>query len=46
MSRRLLLLFILLPFVAVAEDFGDTWGTAEREAAYYRLVDVPMPPGV
>ena len=28
-----------------AEDFGDSWGTAEREEAYYRLVDIPMPSG-
>lgn len=29
-----------------AEDFGDAWGTAEREEAYYRLVNIPMPEGV
>ncbi len=39
-------LLLVLPTWACAEDFGDTWGTAEREAAYYRLVDVPMPDGV
>ena len=31
---------------AVAEDLGDTWGTADREAAYYRIVNVPIPEGV
>ncbi|MEN9675931.1 MAG: hypothetical protein RIS76_1827 [Verrucomicrobiota bacterium] len=47
MSRFLLTLLCLLPFlVAAAEEFGDSWGTAEREAAYYRLVNVPMPEGV
>lgn len=45
MKRRLSLLLLLLPLSA-AEDFGDTWGTAERESAYYRLVDIPMPEGV
>ncbi len=29
-----------------AEDLGDTWGTAEREAAYYRITSVPMPDDV
>jgi hypothetical protein len=33
----------LLPLPAVAENFADTWGTAEREAAYYRIVDIPVP---
>ncbi|MGE3311639.1 MAG: hypothetical protein AB7O66_16860 [Limisphaerales bacterium] len=31
---------------ATAEDFGDSWGTAEREAAFYRITDIPMPEGV
>lgn len=31
---------------APVEEFGDTWGTAEREAAYYRITDIPMPQGV
>ena len=47
MSLRLLTSLCLLPFVATAaDDFGDTWGTAEREAAYYRLANVPMPEGL
>jgi hypothetical protein len=29
-----------------AGDFGDAWGTAERENAFYRIVDIPMPEGV
>ncbi len=46
MSPRLLASLFLLPLVAASEvDFGDTWGTADREAAYYRLVNVPMPEG-
>lgn len=28
-----------------ADDFGDAWGTVEREEAYYRLVNIPMPEG-
>ena len=43
--RRFILLFLSLA-TAMAEDLGDTWGTAEREAAYYRIVNVPMPDGV
>ena len=31
---------------ALAEDLGDTWGTAERESAFYRIVNVPIPEGV
>ncbi len=46
MKRRFSILLCLLPWSAVAEEFGDTWGTAERESAYYRLVDIPMPKGV
>jgi hypothetical protein len=47
MTLRLFTSLCLLPLVVTAaEEFGDTWGTAEREAAYYRLVNVPMPVGV
>ena len=47
MSRFLLIFLCLLPLLATAaEEFGDSWGTAEREAAYYRLVNIPMPEGV
>lgn len=45
MSPRLLASLFLLPLAAAEMDFGDTWGTADREAAYYRLVNVPMPEG-
>lgn len=46
MSLRLFTSLVLLPAVATAAvDFGDTWGTAEGESAYYRLVNVPMPAG-
>jgi glucose/arabinose dehydrogenase len=47
MSLRFLKSLYLLPLVVIAAgEFGDSWGTAEREAAYYRLVNVPMPEGV
>jgi glucose/arabinose dehydrogenase len=46
MKRRLFILICLIPLAAVAQDFGATWGTAHREAAYYRIVDIPMPEGV
>ena len=45
MRPRLLASLFLLPLAAAEMDFGDTWGTADREAAYYRLVNVPMPEG-
>ena len=47
MNLRLIIPLCVLPLVAAAaESFGDSWGTAEREAAYYRIVDVPLPEGV
>ena len=30
----------------VAEEVGERWGTAERERAYYRVVNVPIPKGM
>ena len=30
----------------VAEEVGERWGTAERERAYYRVVNVPIPKGL
>lgn len=30
---------------AQAEDVGERWGTAARERAYYRIVNIPMPKG-
>lgn len=37
------LLLALAP--SPAEDLGATWGTALVERAYYRIVDIPLPPG-
>ena len=47
MKLRFIISMGILPFAAAAaENFGDAWGTAEREAAYYRIVNVPLPEGV
>lgn len=45
-SKLLGLCWVLHTGLLSADDFGDSWGTAEREAAYYRIVDIPMPEGV
>jgi hypothetical protein len=43
---------ITLPLLAAAplafaeEDLGAMWGTAEEEAKYYPVVNIPIPPGV
>ena len=29
-----------------AEPLGDYWGTAEEEAKYYRIVELPIPSGL
>lgn len=46
MNLRLAISISLLPLPLAAEDLGDTWGTAERESAFYRIVNVPMPENV
>ena len=45
MRHHLCLILGLSLATAAAEDLGDTWGTADREAAYYRIVNVPIPEG-
>ena len=35
-----------LPALSLAEDLGAMWGTAEAEAKYYPLIDIPIPPEV
>ena len=40
------IIFILLCFFAYAlsaEDIGEMWGTAEAEAKYYKIVNIPIP---
>jgi len=36
-------LSLTLAFTAAAQDLGDEWGTAGREADYYRIVELPIP---
>ena len=44
MSWRFITLIILAATQLVhAQRLGDYWGTAAREAEYYRVVDLPMP---
>lgn len=40
------LLASLSATLAVAEEVGDRWGTEDRERAYYRIVDLPIPKGL
>ena len=41
------LFFLLtLPLGVFAQDLGAMWGTAKKEAQYYPLVDIPVPPEV
>lgn len=37
---------LLLAASAGAEDLGERWGTEARERAHYRLVSLPIPPGL
>ena len=37
------LLAIILPSSVCAQELGGYWGTAENEAEYYRIVDLPLP---
>ncbi|MBT7960204.1 MAG: hypothetical protein HN759_12825 [Akkermansiaceae bacterium] len=39
---------VLLPFLASlrAEELGKMWGTAEEEAKYYPIVNIPIPKGL
>lgn len=40
------LALVTISSAGAQEDLGAMWGTAAEEAKYYRLVDVPIPPGV
>ena len=33
----------VLPGSLRAEPLGEYWGTAEEEAKYYRIVEIPIP---
>ncbi len=42
--RLALILLLLAPCGLVkSETLGESWGTAEEEAKYYRIVDIPLP---
>lgn len=38
-----LAMLVALPVSSHAQTLGEYWGTAEEEAKYYRIVDVPFP---
>ena len=38
--------FAVSPVLRGDEDLGAMWGSAEEEAKYYPIVNVPIPPGV
>ena len=42
------LFLCLLPFSSTVwgEEVGEWWGTAERERAYYRITEIPIPKGL
>jgi hypothetical protein len=39
-------LLAFTPLALAEEDLGAMWGTAEEEAKYYPIVNIPIPPGV
>ncbi len=45
MTRMIVIVWMLVVAVAQtrAETLGEYWGTAEREAKYYRIVEIPIP---
>ena len=43
LAAMLVMAFGLLTTVQAEEDLGAMWGTAEAEAKYYPLVDIPIP---
>lgn len=38
-----LILIVLLSGPVTAQPLGEDWGTAEEEAKYYRIVEIPIP---
>ncbi len=48
-STRCLLAHLVcaaVPFLCAGEDLGAMWGTAQEEAKYYPIVNIPIPPTV
>ena len=44
-SVRMIVVLSLAPG-AFAQELGARWGTAERERAYYRITELPIPPDI
>jgi hypothetical protein len=44
--RTTVLILLALAGNLQAEPLGEYWGTAEEEAKYYRIVEVPIPEGM
>jgi hypothetical protein len=42
----LLALWALSPVRCWSQTLGEYWGTAEQEAKYYKIVDIPIPEGM
>ena len=42
-KRTILALSAILCTSAIAQELGTEWGTADREAEYYRIVELPVP---
>ena len=46
MNIRIFFLLLLIVGEVTAQELGVEWGTGEREASYYRIVDLPIPEGI
>ncbi len=46
LTLRMALLVVLTNATIAQEDLGTMWGTAEAEAEFYPIVDIPIPPEV
>ena len=48
MQLRIALLLMMFPVTgrSGAETLGGYWGTAEKEAEYYKIVEIPIPDGM
>jgi glucose/arabinose dehydrogenase len=42
----ILMLLAILPSSALSQDLGDEWGTAGREEAFYKIVELPIPESI
>jgi len=46
MNWRIFFSWCLVAPCLTAQELGDEWGTAEREAPYYEIVEIPIPEGM